>query len=516
MRETFRPAQLASAAARVSANGASSVLFELTVSAGLDVSLENGAVPGSEFRDSVLIPLPGDSEMMPAGKDERAQRAIAAALAREELLYYSNMGVDLRIRTKGDAQGRPLGVSVQAQRDAPEDGFAQFSGHAALNPGFLYDFSQYLEVLVEFDPDVRRPRTEHAQVATQVAHGMAALAVDCAAAPILFMHFPAAPYRGASPDDRQSVAQEAIRPTQSMCIRMSVAVLSNQTSQRLDLLIGLRQLAKDWGLRLSVGDGRPGRVRGEWLSVREFSPRRYRRQVGDVLGVRKGSRLSSATVVTIIGPARVGSTRALLEVLAENHVGVAGLCISSLQEVAFLNALVVNQAGGGGPAPIGVYDFVDGIERVVKHASGRDVSIPLGSDAAQDYKVLIAGSYPLSVDKAGEEPRPIWLTWDMPIGAGELTGVVDSAVRGCTEQGVSCVVQYARARVVGNGRVRGRAKLSAVVPVGQLHGLDIRERLTQICDLVVARVRLEVGYSTDSQVRATWRERWLGGRDAPL
>jgi len=177
---------------------------------------------------------------------------------------------------------------------------------------------------------------------------------------------------------------------------------------------------------------------------------------------------------------------------------------------------VADETKGELSAPPGVYDFADGVGHIVRHATGRE-AVNLGMfSAAHDYQVLIAGSFPLQFAKTAEEPRPIWLTWDMPIGAGELTRVVESAVRGCNQQGVSCVVQYARARVVGNGRVRGRAKLSAVVPTTQLIGVDIRERLTQICELVGARIRVDLGHVADSQVRATWRERWLGGRDAPL
>lgn len=235
------------------------------------------------------------------------------------------------------------------------------------------------------------------------------------------------------------------------------------------------------------------------------------------------NQLREVVAVTAVGPARTGSTLAILADLIARNMCIVGLSVASLQEVAVITAYL-----GVGPAVEGA-EFqreVGDLSRVLGVAASRSALTQWQGRTtrksqltrALDYRMVMSG--PFSVRETNNESVPFWIAWNtksavgVPIPLPEI--VVELLIRDPLV--VHAEVSYARARRVdGSGLVRGRAKISImVVEAFKREGLSgwLGEK-AEACERLVRKDPRVAG--TDTQVRVAWREKWLGAAsEAPL
>lgn len=517
LNETFQPGQLAAAAARVSANGLNSVTYFVRLSHQKKVTWS----PTNVLTFPERLELP-ETMLMETHEaiDGPTLDLVELLVAREELLFFSCGDVEFFVSTRGtkDPEAVP-GEVTAAQVSEARDDFHVFEGRTVLNPGFLYEFARPVEVLIDFGPHRFQPTAESATAATLIFAELAKIAAVVGGAPILFMHAPGAPYEEPSAADRRSPKQEALRRARGMTLRMSIGILATDTEGRLKVYEQVADLCSEWGLGLHIGDRMPDRVRGEWVPVRNYAAKTFETRLAQKRAGLPPTATSHALPITVLGPARIGSTNDILGALRASGVSIVGLSVSALQEVAFINILLVSPPD----LDIGnahVFPLAEGLQTVVHALTGRVLATnELGDlSAASDYKLLVGKPHPVRPDEdGGEVQRPIWLAWDLPFTQSAVLKVLDLTEKMLKSRGVSFEVEYARSRVIGTGRVRGRAKL-AVVPES---GRDVRDFLTGLAKAVEGKVRMELarglGVSDDEvNLRVRWRERRLGSWDIPL
>jgi len=506
--EVQRPSQLAAVAARASANGTTSVMFSVQMSQGRGFVQAEGAVT-----DQGEQPDHGEQPDV-----------LETVMAREELLFFSCGGIEFHVTTRGTADRKLSEAPVEAElRPNGSSNLVQIDGRTTLNPGFLYETAHQLEIMLVFGGQPWAPTVSQASVTTMLARDLAGLVVNQASAPILFMHLPAAPYREPSKRHRGDGSREALRDPHALCLRMSLALVGDQTTARLRFLEQLGRKAKDWGVGLHIGDRRPGKIRGEWITVRSFDAERFRQYMEEELSEVVDDVVARGVPVTVVGPARVGSSLAIFQTLAAHGVGIVGLSVTAMQEMAFINFIAV-QREDSPPDRAGTYRLQTGLATIIRSCGHGSVDLLSAADvaAATDYQVLVGASQPIAVDVVDRHrARPLWMAWDVPFGEVDLDDVLGLLTDSLTKQSVTHVLDYGRARLAGDGRVRGRAKVSVKLTEPQFRAPGPREVLRQLCTVVEDYIRVGVanraGLSeSDVRVRVMWRERWLGNWDYPV
>lgn len=522
----YGPAQIASVAARASANGTSAVAFQVWMTTGA----ESARLPAPAGEAQTALPFLEES-LDESNADRLAdseQIGKENAGVREELLYFSSQNVGVYITTRG-TPSRSLSdsaMTVLELQDA-DPSTCVFEGTAALNPGFLYETAHQLEVMIEFGRGAWNATGEWARICLRLARRMAALAVTEANAPIIFLHAPAAPFPNSSQGVRLSGLGERVRVPQGPCIRMSIALVDEATEPRLRFVESLGRLANEWGLTLHIGDRRPGRVRGEWVTIRAFSERTFRERAGEE-GLGVSAPATRVLPVVMAGPARVGTTLAVLRALDDRKCRILGVSVSSLQEVAFITLLIDASGFTDLPETVHCWSVRDGLNILSgrRNASGYPTAKADFDDlaACADYVSMIGRPYVLPAvdDREGSVPeRPLWVTWDVPFPCLEPDKLLEALGGALRREEVSSTVQYARARSTGDGRLRGRAKIALRISDRQRGRDDVREYLRKLSEAVEARVREHVVrdahvLESEVRIRVMWRERWLGASSLPL
>lgn len=541
MSDLLRPAQLVEAAARAAANGASSVVFRVRSSRLRGAELLSGGVelPGQQSlgdQDGDIYE-PDDRDRLAAsdvvefdGVAQVSGSADEPQIGRGEMLIFNCGGVRVEVRTHGSDDAAIAEQHVTANiRERVSGELASFDGRTPLNPAFFYEGSQQFEVMLELANPPFAVDSSDAQLVMVVAHESARRAALDAGSPILFLQLPSAPFKPSpSSSDRNSGSSEAVRAPQALCLRMSIALTRGETFSRLRFLQSIGELANDWSLGLHVGDGRPGRVRGEWITVRSLGienleARKWETGLGRQVPAEP---IEFVRPITFVGPARTGSTAQVLGLLRSCGVGLAGIAVSSMQEVAFINLLVPEALGS---APVASFEtsLVEGLQRVLGLAAG--AVVPDEKDwarflsdlsVAHDYRVLVGESLPITFELDPlAAPRPLWLTWDVPAAADSDSKVLTRLSHLLKIHSRQFEILYARSRNGGNGRIRGRAKVSVTVDPPKL--ADLVPYLGRLSEYLERHLRSAVAAElqcaeSDAHISVTWRERWLGTWEIPL
>jgi hypothetical protein len=512
LNEVQRPSQLAAVAARASANGTTSVMFTVRM------SHRRGFRPAAEGQPRAE----GNSDV--PSRQETDEAVLETVMAREELLFFSCGEIEFHVTTRGTTDRKLSDSPVEAElRESDIDHAVEIEGRTTLNPGFLYETAHQLEVMFVYGGRPWAPTVSQAKVTTQLARDIADLVVNEAKAPILFMHLPAAPYREPSGHERGDGSKEALRDPHALCLRMSLALVGDQTEARLRFLERLGRKANEWGVGLHIGDRRPGKIRGEWITVRPFDPDLFQLRMEEELSEVVSDVVERGQPVTIVGPARVGSSLAIFQTLTAHDVGIVGLSVTAMQEMAFINFVAVERNGRSGSGP-GTYRLREGLSEIIRSCGHGSVDMLSTADVAPatDYQVLIGPSQPIVVDTEEQaRPRPLWMTWDVPFGEVDLDDVLMLLTESLQQQSVGHVLEYGRARLAGDGRVRGRAKVSVRLTDPRFRAAGPREGLRQLCTVIEDNIRVGVANrahlnESEVRIRVMWRERWLGSWDYPL
>lgn len=459
-----------------------------------------------------------------------AFRTTASAQSEEgdswtESLIFKAASSDVRISTC------PSTVPEQAtsrsdtgySTEVVDDGF-RFLGAIGLNPNFLYEFTRSTELLLTLKREWR-PDYRDSLMVGMIVESLASAAAETAKSPILFAQSPVAPFREPRPEHRSDGSGEVPRPTAGLCVRASVRVDESRAIDRLALLIAVSELAKQNGLGLHVGDIRLGRVQGEWWTVYTGDEKRYDERKNELFSWIPDGYPTAAMQLTVAGPARVGSTLAVMKELTARGMGVLAISNAALQELAFITLLlpVTPPRVNSSPMSPTTEDALRAIRRLARDCGLTpvdEVQAPPDSSFAAAVDYLAFGSGPVTVElpRGGPAEHPVWVSWEMPEGFGsvDVPAILAECASRQTSSLSSCHLDYSRSRRLSNGRCRGRTKLSVSVR----SNLSQRALADLLGDLAVTVQTAATAALVDRKVpqrdftlRVAWRERWLGGWD---
>ena len=161
-------------------------------------------------------------------------------------------------------------------------------------------------------------------------------------APILSLQAPAqgGGHSYGAPDD---LARSQGWPlSQCWAVRFSIASGTFGAAARLAMANDLGALCRADGFGFWLADRRPGQRSGNWFAVVSHDKEAVRKRHRDAVdGKESAEEARYSCPVTLVGPARVGSTDEFLRVMETHRVGLAALSITSLDDLAFIHARLV-------------------------------------------------------------------------------------------------------------------------------------------------------------------------------
>jgi hypothetical protein len=225
--------------------------------------------------------------------------------------------------------------------------------------------------------------------------------------------------------------------------------------------------------------------------------------------------------VTCIGTAVPGATEGVLHVLARAGAPLAGLAVTTLDDMAIIHLMTRTRLG---PAEIAAIDVDQRADITLGQALGLDH--PPRSDRLQHYRALVSTrvAVPHDADLAA-----IWMAWATPATPDALRltvrtlrdalDTIASRHRGGAGQTADghLNIEYLVGREVADDWLRGRMKvaidLSALGALTTDDGTISPANLGQFCSDVERRWRslLTLGLGTANvELEVVWRESWLG------
>jgi hypothetical protein len=489
-----------------------------------------------QFRVHHLADLPGAYRNVLAAEEKHqfvetlTSAAHGAALIIET--YVERDAVELRTRLDGE-----LGAEVVKD---PHGDRKVFTGVAQPNPSFLFEGTTVLECLVSVAPQVPLSRgyRRHDGVSVYRLMGeIARLAADVAESPILSLQAPAlvpAPPGGTPTSDYETWPRSS-----AMAVRFSIATGELPAERRFAYVQTLEAYCRERGLGLWVSDQRPSHRAGNWFQILEHDAGRATKTAEGVVGADDA--LERVLPLTLVGPARIGSTLATLNLFGPREPAVLASSITVLDDLAFIHLQIgltpddptalLDDHSDTGPHPV---PTLDRLGRILSAYGIQTHAYPLPD--------VLAGYTPLhgpviEIEQSPPAARPIWLAWevdsaqgglrDMILGLSEaLDQLVDSvgpeSTDGAGPRGRAHYpnIEYLISRDLGVGSVRAKGKLQ--VPDALLERLPLPGAAGQPASwggrgVAVAR-SLEDSWLTllrnvgvaPRELRVAWRERWLG------
>jgi hypothetical protein len=493
---------LAAVAARVATSGTPAVLFDITHD-----DPETGQPPAD------VVP--------PTARERPATETLAFHVAGVGFQVHTWTPVTPSKQQEGVAASRIAVHQPETNGHGPARG--TFAGSVVINPDFLYDVEHSVEILLTLDPDPWRPTYADSLMITLAYQRMTAAAAAGDGAPVLFLQSPVAPFRDPGRQFRVDGSGEAPRVANGMALRMLVGLEHGNRGQRIALMCALAGLATEHGFGLQVADRRFGRVRGEWWSVLPPDKKRYKAKKAELFGWAPDGLPSTVQLLTFVGPARLGSSAAIAADLLARNVGILALSEASMQEIAFINMVVPLAPARIGRARLSstTLSIADGLGQtasecgLTRRQAVRARSRIPGS-AATDYRVLRTGPmWPRIKEAVAGTDHPVWLSWGVPLGDRRLPDVAELVVTQlrAADRVADARIDYYRARVLPDGRVTGRAKISVSL-VDPPEDTEIPKLMSELCPWAqreaVARLLDDDLPLSAIRLRLAWRERWLG------
>jgi hypothetical protein len=500
---------LAAVAARAASAGSAAVMFNVT-----HFGAGSGAAPGAPLID--FVP--------PTELDHVAT----------ETLAFHPAAAGFQVHTWApDTPHKPVaGVSINRISVSPRISDRSLSRHlycgsVAINPNFLYDPAHSTEILITLGYDAWRPDYADSLMITQIYHDMALAAAADGGVPVLFLQSPVAPFRDPSPKFREDGSGESPRVANGMALRLLVGLDGANPHKRIALLRQITEVAQSYGLGLQIADRRFGRVRGEWWSVLASNLGKYHQRKAELFGWAPPGVPEAVQLVTFVGPARVGSSAAIAADFLARHIGIVAMSAATLQEIAFINLMVpIAPARLTGTAPSGTcLPIVEGLGQVASDCGltrrqGVRTRTQIGHSPATDYQVLSTGPVTPGIAAAADVvEHPLWLSWVIPLEYDaakrppDVAALVLAQLCEAVDRVSGARIDYYRVRVLPDGRVKGRAKISVALLADPAKA-RIPALLSELCpwaqrEVVATLIRDHIPLRA-IQLRLAWRERWLG------
>jgi hypothetical protein len=500
-------------------------------------------------RDSTSSPFPVNDLSLPNVASNEAIRSSfssrEASRSFGETLTSGARGLGLVIVTRA-----AVGVGSRRQYiggrqpecevdDDPIHGGRIFRGIARPNPTFMYETAWRFEGLICIEPSPSPLRTWHCRMMREIINTIAGLAAEIKS-PILSLQSPAQiPPKELMIGPRSATDEEnTLTPASSLAIRFTIAIQNPSADLVMTLSTRLEQYCQTHGLGLWLADTRLGSRQGNWRYV--CAPN------SDISMPAGASRHGSARKVkwcipvTLVGPARVGSTHALTTFLSRyGGVGIASCSAVSLDDLLFihldisipdindersLQAVSKTQAQKSS-AELPAQALARMLERVGHgmYTDPHHTSALL--DQAGDYRCLIGPARQVSGD-AENMRMAIWFSWQTrglePDLATPLNGLFDALKdvrlvrrRGLVRDCSAPNIEYLVCRNSGNSILRGRGKLSVPRDAALARYPDnaLESRPTNLCVSLEEAWRARMMRSDRYELKeltVAWREPWLG------
>jgi hypothetical protein len=416
-----------------------------------------------------------------------------------------------------------------------------FRGIARPNPTFTYETAWRFEGLICIEPVASSLRAWHCKITREVINYISRLAAEINS-PILSLQSPAqVPPRELTIGPRTATDEEnTLTPASSLAIRFTIAI--QNPSAKLVMLLSnrLERYCQTHGLGLWLADTRLGSRQGNWRYVCAHNSDISMPAVASTDGSARQVR--SCIPVTLVGPARVGSTHALTTFLSQyGSVGIAACSAISLDDLLFIHLdlsipdiseersleAVSKEQAQKSSALLPSEALARMLEMVGhgRHTDPQHTSALV--DQAGDYRCLIG---PARQVRHGDQNRrmAIWFSWqtqgiepDLAIplqGLFEALGDVE-IIRRRDQKLVwnrsSPNIEYLVCRNSGNSILRGRGKLSVLRDFALSRYPDnaLESRPTNLCVGIQEAWRARTIRSDRYALReltVAWREPWLG------
>ena len=466
-------------------------------------------------------------------------------LVRQTLSASAN-GAGLVVLTEHDVQGSalwPPGAPVVGPAVSDDSAEAKFEGYARPNPSFLYESSSVLEGLIVVEDEPRALSYGHAIALREMAEFLASLAVDEADSPILSFQSPA--QSPAHTNDKSEFREREDEWPRSACfsLRFSIALPRGSSAQRFSLMDRIGVKCSQLGYGFWVADTRGGYRQGVWFGVSphdRLTARRMHPTVADRGGDRK---VQSIVPITIVGPARVGSTAAILKYLGQfPELGLAACSITALDDLAFIHvqlamnysarrklagknlelktlmATLAERHGSGQVTPRRFFSEYGPLLTVGGNWAPETPEVAAVLDErCGDYQVL-AGPV-VEVDSKSPKRLPVWFAWQArgtEVGLSPVLRSLNDVVREVglvREDRIFLNIEYAVCRASRDGSLHGKAKMSIaeseVPPWASTNGR--RNRARALCAELEQRWRAQLlAHSVVAEVSVSDREYRVG------
>jgi hypothetical protein len=456
-----------------------------------------------------------------------------------ESLQFGAHGVLISTWAELRSGGLRLGLGVLDQDSMMPDRTASlvkdgsvsafFSGELRHNPSFLYDSRDVMDVLVTIGSEHAPSDFASAIQLTECLETVTRAVAEVGQAPILFLQAPAAPHNDPSGSQRGDGSGERPRVGQALAVRMAIGLDPTDAATRVRMMRFLQAFCLGHGYGLQVSDRRLGRVRGEWWTLATPDPAEastHRQYLAQEMADRtlpnsgfRGDRIvSEVLAVSIIGPARTGSSLAVLADFQARNIVVQAASITALHEVAFLNFLVaVAPALEGEPLTSGAHPVVDGLGELARLAAltpqrgSRERRSQLTK--ALDYLYARSGPY-----RVTDSPRgvAVWMRWYSPrLEVDPVQIAIDYFAKLPLVESVQLTYRQTRLSTDGTS-LRGRASMSISIreSAGQTPSAAwLSERCSDVENVIADALAAR---TDGTRVRVDWRERWLRGTSRGL
>jgi hypothetical protein len=422
-----------------------------------------------------------------------------------------------------------------------------FRGTARPNPTFVYETAWTFEGLICIEPSAPRLRTWHCKAMREVIDYVAGLAAE-ADSPILSLQAPAQiPPRELMIGPISTTDEEnTLTPASSLAVRFAIAIQNPSAklvmwlSRRLDLY------CQNHGHGLWLADGRLGSRQGNWCYVCAHNSDIS--APGPAARERGTRHVRTCMPVTLVGPARVGSTYALTTFLSQyGDIGIAACSAISLDDLLFIHfeltipevrdellPTIISKDQAQKSSALPPSEALARMLEMVGHGRREDPQRTRALvDHAGDYRALIGP--PRRVLRDDEHNRmAIWFSWQTqgiePDLAIPLRGFFEALtdvrlIRGHGEspnRGRSSPnIEYLVCRNLGNSVLRGRGKLSVLrdAALGRYPDNALESRPTNLCVGIEEAWRARTMHGGGRGLReltVAWRESWLGHWTLPL
>ena len=471
----------------------------------------------------------------------------SAVIVSETLASAAN-GVGLVIRTNTDTDvpdsrrirlGRPAATVLV---DEPTRKI--FSGSGLPNPTFLFESAATYEGIVSIEPTPRSLKSYQSVALRDLIREISRIAANVAHMPLLYLQAPAQlPAQSFISQDVRSSRVTTARRSSSLALRFAIAMERPTAALRLKLTEILTRYCTERGFGLWLADTRVGYRSGNWFQIcvhAEDLSRRDHRELSASMDMRA---VEVCLPITFVGPARRGSTHAIVSFLCQfAGIGIASCSTITLHDLEFIHLqlsvsgikrsalreinshFIEHSCWRTDPSDALMY-IHDTLSAATEEPSSHLLAGEL-SEYAGDYQTLVGPALGCTVPD-NRKRIAVWFSWQMEGTGEDLAIPLVELFKSFSDVGLGPSVsaegtgtetpnlEYLACRDVGNWILRGRGKLSIreVDMLELFRGMDLESAAARLCVSIENAWKASLrrrGAHGVSELTVAWREWWLG------